>query len=76
MMGQGYRPFYRPTVSASTLDWLKRPITEILNYVEDGLQSDLEPRAMTFREAARLRALVDLGLGHLELRRVGFDVVG
>ena len=55
----------------SLFEWLKRPITEVLNSVETELADGLEPRSNTLREAlgTRLRALVDLGLGHLELRR-------
>ena len=55
----------------SLFEWLKRPITEVLSSVENELAHGLEPRSNTLREAlrTRLRALVDLGLGHLELRR-------
>ena len=55
----------------SLFEWLKRPITEVLSSVETELADGLEPRSNTLREAlgTRLRALVDLGLGHLELRR-------
>ena len=55
----------------SLFEWLKRPITEVLSSVENELTDGLEGRSNTLREAlrTRLRALVDLGLGHLELRR-------
>ena len=55
----------------SLFEWLKRPVADVLDYVCGKLKEEPHFGEHGFLESlrARLTALNDLGLGHLELRR-------
>ena len=55
----------------SLFEWLKRPVSDVLDYVSSELSAELRGTEQGLVESLRTRLMTldDLGLGHLELRR-------